>query len=258
MSRKTLRLLDVTIDNLTKAQALDQATSFLHTQTFHHIVTVGPEFLLEASAHPAFCNILNRADLSLAEGMGIHIGAGMTGQKLRQRIPGVDFVLDLMSIAAKEQKKVFLFGGQPEHIVERAAEQLVHEYPGLSVVGIEAGARGSWTKLQDQRIVERIHMAQPDILLVAMGAPKQELWIDKHRAALHNVSIAIGVGRTFEYLAGTIKRAPKFVRSAGFEWLHTYLTAAKYYQPQFRRRRVTNATYRFVIELMNYSRTPRV
>ncbi|MEK7537805.1 MAG: glycosyltransferase, partial [Patescibacteria group bacterium] len=100
MHRQTLRLLDVTIDNVTRPEALARAAGWLHETRFHHIVTPGAEFLLEATAHAKFRDILNRADLSLPDGMSLHLGARLTGQKLRQRIPGADFVLDLMGLAA--------------------------------------------------------------------------------------------------------------------------------------------------------------
>lgn len=257
MERRTIRILDVTVDNLTRAEAITQAEHFLDEPRLHHIVTPGPEFLLEATAHPRFRKILQAADLSLADGFGLHIGARMTGQRLRQRIPGADFVLDLMAVAERRKSRVFLFGAQIG-VAEAAAMRLLQIYPMLDIVGTESGSRGSWSPVNDRRIVERIHIAKPDILLVALGAPKQELWIHRHRAALHQVKIAMGVGRTFDYLAGTIPRAPKIFRDTGLEWLHTYLNAGRYYQPQHRRQRVTNATYRFIIELIKHRRAPRL
>lgn len=257
MNRKTLRILDVTIDNISHTEALNKVRKFLDEPRLHLIVTPGPEFLLEATAHKQFREILNHADLSLADGFGVHIGARMTGQKLVQRIPGADFVMSLMEVASQHNSRVFLFGGKPG-VAERAGEKLLRKYPKLNIVGVESGSRGSWSKLDDQRIVERIHLAKPDILLVALGAPKQELWIEKHRHHLHDVRIAMGVGRTLDYLAGDIKRAPKIMRDTGFEWLHTYLNAGKFYQPPQRRHRITNATYRFVIEVIKHRRAPRL
>jgi len=263
MERKTLRLLDVTIDNLTKDAARQRVVDFLDEPRLHHIVTPGPEFLLEASAHKKFRDILNRSDLSLPDGFGLHVGARMTGQKLLQRIPGVDFVMDMMAIAEQRQSRIFLFGGK-DGIALQAAEKLLHTFPKLNIVGVESGSRGHWTKVEDQRIIERIHVARPDILLVALGAPKQELWIDRHRAALHNVRIAIGVGRTLDYLADVIKRAPKIMQQTGLEWLHTYLNAGQFSKtqhnshPAHRRQRVTNATYRFVVEIIKHRRAPRL
>lgn len=256
MERKSIRLLEVTIDNLSHAEALKKAEMFLHAGRFHQIVTPGPEFLLEATANRKFRDILNQADLSLPDGMGLHVGTRMTSQKLKQRIPGADFVVDLLHLAARRGSRVFLFGGRPG-VAEKAGQRLLKQIPGLAIVGIESGWRGNWNAVHDRRIIERIHLAAPDILLVALGAPKQELWIDRHRAALHKVSIAIGIGRTLDYLAGHVKRAPAIVRRTGFEWLYTYLTAGQFYQPEFRRQRVKNATFRFVVELIRHRRAPR-
>lgn len=249
MTRPKIQLLNVTIDNVTMTEALARAKSFLHAGRFHHIVTPGPEFLLEATAHPRFRHILDQADLALPDGMGLHIGARFTQQKLLTRVPGADFVEELLTLAAREGKSVFLFGGAPE-TADRAARNILRRHPHLKVVGIESGYRGPWQKLHDGRVLEKIHLAKPDILIVALGFPKQELWINEHRAALRHVSIAIGVGRTLEYLAGTIKRAPAIMRATGFEWLHTWLNAGRYHHGKFRRQRVGNATVRFLLTVV--------
>ncbi len=249
MSHARLTLLEVPIDALTTSQAIDRARHFLRSSSFHHIVTPGPEFLLEATAHPVFRHILQQADLSLADGMGLHLGSMLTRQRLPQRIPGADFVEDLCRLAEQENKSIFLFGGMPG-VGERAALALHRRYPKLRIVGIESGFRGSWQKLKEHRLIEKIHLARPDILLVALGFPKQELWIHQHRVALHDVRIAMGVGRTLDYIAGVIRRPPPLVRRLGLEWLYTYARPGKYYQARFRRQRVSNATIRFLIEVM--------
>lgn len=246
MTRPKIQLLNVSIDNVTMAEALERARSFFRAGRFHHIVTPGPEFLLEATAHPRFRKILCRADLALPDGIGLHFGSRLKGQKLIARVPGADFVDGLLALAEREEKSVFLFGGAAG-TADRAASNILRRHPRLKIVGVESGFRGPWQKLHDRRVVEKIHLAKPDILLVALGFPKQELWIDQHRQALHDVAIAIGVGRTLEYLAGTIRRAPRLMRQTGFEWLHTYLNASRYHHGQLRRQRVGNATLRFLV-----------
>lgn len=253
MTRQTIRLLDVTIDALTLPQAVDRAKAFIQAGGFHHIVTPGPEFLLEATAHARFRKILNQADLALPDGMGVVIGSRLTGQRLRHRVPGVDFVEALLDQADVHGWSVFLYGGR-HPVAEQAAEKIQRRWRHLKIVGLESETRGAWSKIPTSHVVERIHLAKPDILLVALGAPKQELWIDRHRTALHEVKVAIGVGRTFEYLAGTVKRAPAHIRRLGLEWLVTYLTAERYYQPQLRRQRVKNATLHFIWEILQHGR----
>ena len=245
MERSTLQLLDVNIDSLSIKQALDRARAFLDSQEFHHIVTPGPEFLLEATANDEFRTILNQADLSLADGMGLHVGARLTGQNLQQRIPGVDFVERLLALAETGGYSVFFFGA-PHGVGEAAAKQMIRRHPKLKIVGIESRYGNVWGRLHERRLIERIHLAKPDILLVALGAPKQELWIEHHRHDLHDVRIAIGVGRTLDYLAGVIRRPRAVWRKLGLEWLYTYIFAGRFHQPQHRRQRVTNATWHFL------------
>lgn len=256
MSRSTIRILDVTIDNLTLTEAIERAENLLTDGGFHHIVTPGPEFLLEATAHERFRRILNRADLSLPDGFGLHLGARLTGQRLSQRVPGADFVQALLRLAGRRGWTVFLYGGRPG-VAELAAQRISWLYPEVRLVGYESGYRGPWQQLHERRVLEKIHRAKPDILLVALGAPKQELWIDRHRRVLHDVKLAIGVGRTLDYLAGTIRRSPEIMRRLGLEWLYTYLTAGRYYQPNLRRRRVERATIHFLTEVLRRKHVPR-
>lgn len=245
-----VHLLRVRIDAVSPKQALAQAEKFLHQPWFHHVVTPGPEFLLEATAHEKFRKIINQADLSLPDGMGLKVAALLTGQSLPHRVTGVDFVHDVLALAAREGKSVFFFGSHGQ--AEPAALAALKKYPTLRIAGMETGFRGPWQKLHDHQVLAKIHLAKPDVLLVALGAPKQELWISKHRQALHDVKIAIGVGRTFDYLAGQAKRAPKVMRGLGLEWLNTYLFASRYYQPSFRRQRITNATWRFLTAVVRH------
>lgn len=254
MDHLHISLLGVRIDALTQREALERTADLIQAGGFHHIVTPGPEFLLEAHDHPRFQKILQRADLALPDGMGLKVGALLTGQHLPERVPGADFVEALLADAAIHDWTVFLFGGAPG-VGERAARQLISKYPSLRIVGIESGGRGPWVTLHDQRVLERIHLAKPTLLLVALGAPKQELWIDRHRTALHDVRVAIGVGRTFDYLSGQVSRPPRFLRRLGLEWVGTWLQAGRLHQPQLRRQRVANATWHFLRHVIFHGRS---
>ncbi len=243
------RLLGVEIDDIGMPEAVAEAKKFLDSHQFHQVVTPGPEFLLEATANAKFHNILNRADLSLPDGMGLKVAGWLSGQKVRQRVTGVDFVIKLLELCQQMGRSVFLYGGQAG-VAEQAVRRIMKTYPRLLVAGFESGYRGPWQQLHERRVLEKIHLAKPSVLLVALGAPKQELWIDRHRQGLHDVRIAIGVGRTFDYLAGITPRAPKLLRQLGLEWTLTYVTAGKYYQPEFRRQRVRNATWHFLRQII--------
>ncbi len=250
MPKPTHTMLDVRIDDLSLGEAVDRAEQMIRSGGFHQVVTPGPEFLLEASQHPKFLKILNQSDLSLPDGMGLWVGSRLIRQPLKHRVPGVDFVLALLERATQRGYSVFLYGGAPG-IAERASVALKRTYPKLHIAGFESGYRGWWQRLADHRVIEKIHRAKPDILLVALGAPKQELWIAQHRQALHQVKLAIGIGRTFDYLAGAIQRPPRWVRAGGLEWLWTWLQAGKFHDPRHRRQRVYNATWNFVRTLLH-------
>lgn len=245
MADRQVALLDVRIDDCSLDEAIARVERFFHEPRLHQIVTPGPEFLLEARENPSFREVLKQSDLAIPDGFGLKVAAGLIGQPLRNRVPGVDFVLALLEWAAKHHKRVFLYGAQPG-VAEKATINLLRRYPGLAIVGHESGYRGVWQQLKDHQIIHKIHRAKPDILLVALGAPRQELWIAKHRKAFHQVTIAVGVGRTFDYLSGHVQRPPAIVRRFGFEWLYTYLNAKQLHRPELRRQRVHNATWHFL------------
>ncbi len=245
MTARRREILGVHIHDLNLVEAVVEAEQLLSQPRFHQVVTPGPEFLLEASAHPAFKRILNHADLSLPDGIGLKIAGLLIGQSFRSRVTGVDFTLALLKVCHRHHYRVFLYGGRPG-VAEQAAKKIIHDFPNVVLAGVESGQRGPWQQLRDEQVIEKIHLAQPHVLLVALGAPKQELWIDRHRAALHDVRLAMGVGRTFDYLSGQVKRPPRLIRQLGLEWLMTYLMAGRLYQPDFRRQRVRNATWHFL------------
>jgi exopolysaccharide biosynthesis WecB/TagA/CpsF family protein len=124
-----------------------------------------------------------------------------------------------MEEAARRGARVFLLGGE-DGVAEAAGRRLAHTVPGLSVVGTHETPRASLDQMDSQRIVELVNASGADILLVALGHPKQELWIARHRHRLPNVAVAIGVGCVFDLWADRARRAPEWMRRAGLEWLH--------------------------------------
>lgn len=240
-----VKLLGVEIDNISLNQATARAEQMLQASRLHQVVTPGPEFLLEASANPTFKHVLNQADLALPDGIGLQVASWLTGKNLRSRVTGVDFTLAVLQLCHQHGYRIFLYGGQAG-VAEQAAREIGRKYPNAVLAGFESGWRGPWQQLHEQRVVEKIHLAKPHVLLVALGAPKQELWIYRHRQALHDVRLAIGVGRTLDYLAGVTTRPPRLIRQLGLEWLMTFLQAGQHFQPQFRRQRVRNATWHFL------------
>jgi N-acetylglucosaminyldiphosphoundecaprenol N-acetyl-beta-D-mannosaminyltransferase len=226
--------------------ALHLAQAWLRDRSFHFIATPGPEFLLTAQNTPAFKQVLNTADLSLPDGFGLRIGFFFNGQIFHHRVPGAEFVKQLLAQSARHHYRVYMLGTTIPGAGERAASKMEELYPGLVIAGHDPAAEWPWSDELDQQIVQNIQGAKPDILLVALAAPKQELWIARHRRELATVSIAIGVGRTVDYFAGLAPEPPAFFRRFGFEWFYTFLFARRFHQPSKRRKRVWNATWTFL------------
>ncbi len=211
----------------------------------HQIVTVNPEFVMEARRNREFLHILNSSDLAIADGIGLFFASWLLyGWKKRlHRITGVDLTWILAELCCKNSKKIYLLGAR-DGVAAKAAEKMVVKFPGLQVVGAEEGipyicTQGS--ELFYSEICTRITLSGADVLLVAFGAPKQDEWIANHAHLLPHVRIAVGVGGTFDYIAGVVPYAPQWIRNIGFEWTYRLMT-----QPH-RWRRIVTAVIAFPV-----------
>lgn len=229
-----MHILNVRIDEVTVDEAKAKARSFLYEKKLHRIFTPNPEILVAAQRHDSFRSILNTADLSLCDGKGL----ALFSEGKLNRITGVDFMLELLSIAEKERKSVFLLGSGKTKTVKKLFHYIQKSFPTLHVAGMHPGPnffvrkdtivyRNTDEKRTNQQVVEEIQRNKPDILFVAFGHEKQEIWIDTHAKELEGVKIAMGVGGAFDYISGSVRRAPKWLRTAGFEWLYRFFTQPK-------------------------------
>jgi N-acetylglucosaminyldiphosphoundecaprenol N-acetyl-beta-D-mannosaminyltransferase len=215
MTIASVRILGVRVDSVSRGEALARLDQFAASGQTHHVVTVNPEFVMQARAEPRFGAVLEASDLSLADGAGLMWAARLQRHPLRERLPGVDMLVEIAGLAAQKGYGIFLLGGG-SGVAELTAGVLRQRYPALRVVGAYAGSPRAE---EAQGIIERVRAARPHFLFVAYGAPAQDLWIAEHRDAL-NVPIAMGVGGSFNYLAGIAQRAPEWMRRLGLEWLH--------------------------------------
>ena len=225
-------ILGVKIDNIGLTETLNKISDFLIAGGQHYIVTVNPEFIVEAQKKQEFKNILNGADLAVCDGVGLVLAS--LG-KLK-RVTGVDLSEELLKGKIKSAK-IFLLGGG-----EESTRILMDKYPQAVVGAKRGGIVNNQTFILDNNeiILKKINESGADVLLVGFGQVKQEMWISRNFNKLPNIKVAIGVGGTFDYLSGSIKRAPKPLRLIGLEWLFRLMT-----QPQ-RFGRIFNATVRFL------------
>ncbi len=211
----SINILGVRVDHTTYETALAQIETFLRAGGFHQIATINPEFVMLAQSNPEFARALNASALNLPDGVGLLWASRRLGAPLRERVTGQEMVQRIAELAARRDEKIFFLGAR-EGIAERAARELQTKYPRLKIAGCYAG---SPAEEEEEHITERINKSRAEILFVAYGPPKQELWIARNAARLR-VKIALGVGGTFDTLAGIAPRAPAWMQRAGFEWLY--------------------------------------
>jgi N-acetylglucosaminyldiphosphoundecaprenol N-acetyl-beta-D-mannosaminyltransferase len=208
------RILGVRVDCLDTKQTLERIEGFVGGGTLHQVATVNPEFVMRAQRDREFARVLERADLCLADGTGVVWAARRQGCVIDQPVAGTDLVEPLAAMCARRGFRLFLLGARPGVAAELAAS-LSAAYPTLAV----AAHAGSPAASQDDESLKLISEHRTDVLVVAYGAPAQEMWIDRVRGRL-GVSVAMGVGGAFDYLTGRVPRAPTWMRRAGLEWLH--------------------------------------
>ena len=208
------RVLGVRVDCLDMEGALERIEALIESGGHHLVATVNPEFVMRAQKDAEFARVLESADLCLPDGIGVVWAARRQGCQLGEPVPGVDLIPPLAALCARRGFRVFLLGAE-QGVAAELAFRLRGEHPGLQVESHPGSANAS----ADAETLTMIRAYQTQVLLVAFGAPKQELWIDRLKDQL-GVSVAIGVGGAFDYLTGRVPRAPVWMRRAGFEWLH--------------------------------------
>jgi len=181
------------------------------------VVTVNPEFAIEARRSPEFAAALAGANLATADGVGIVLAGRLLGEPVGPRVTGVALTEGLAALR-HPAARLFLLGAAPG-VADEAAARLRERYPGVQIVGTHAGGPDDAALPEIER---RLAAARSSILLVAFGHPRQDLWIARHRERLgtHGILVAAGVGGTFDYLSGRVPRAPSWIRRAGLEWLY--------------------------------------
>ncbi len=232
----------IAISNRDMDDLLVTADGFVKSGQPHLVVTLNGEMTARAFRDAEFLEIVQHADLVVADGVGIVWGARMLGSRIENRIPGIEFSSSLLALAERKGYRVYFLGAKSE-IVERAASSVLARYPNLQVAGFHSGYFDS---AEEADMIHRIQEARVDILLVGMGGGAQEKWIWHHRDM--GIPVAIGVGGTFDVWSGSVRRAPRLVQKTGTEWLYRLVV-----QPS-RVRRVGSIFY-FMFRVLGHHRT---
>ena len=214
-SRSMLYILGVRVDDVTNEEALALVERFIAEREPRQICTVNPEFVMQAQQDGTFRQVINDAALCIPDGIGLLWAARRLRHPLRERVAGSTLVVQIAERAAQSGWRLYLLGAAPG-IAKKAAAILLARYPGLVVAG---AFPGSPALDEENDIVERIRLARPDVLLVAFGAPAQDLWIARNQPRLQ-VPVAMGVGGSLDFIAGVARRAPERIQRIGLEWLY--------------------------------------
>lgn len=220
MDRNLVKIQGFDVDSFTFEQAVDWAYS-KHGQ----IVTINPEMISAAQKNSDFAEIINSAELVVADGIGVEIGLKILGYKVK-RIAGIDLGKALVEKFTASGKSVAMIGAKPG-VVDSAIENLSREHQNLNVVYSHDGYFDN-----DEDIIESVISANPDLILVALGSPKQEFFIHNLKEKLPN-STLIGLGGSFDVWAGVVERAPKIYQKLGLEWLYRTLKEPKRFKRIF-------------------------
>ncbi|MBQ8586514.1 MAG: WecB/TagA/CpsF family glycosyltransferase [Oscillospiraceae bacterium] len=213
-------VLGVQYDNVTMEEALQIGRQLLQGEKAAYCVTPNAEMAYEALHDQDFCALLNGADLVLPDGAGVVLGAKILKTPLKQKVAGIEFAQNLLPILAETGAKLYLLGSKPG-VAEQAAEKMLQKHPTLQICGMQDG----YFK-DEEAVIAKINEAEADVLYVCLGAPKQEKFMQRHQADL-KVKLMIGLGGTLDGIAGTVKRAPKWMIKLQLEWLYRLIKQPK-------------------------------
>ena len=209
-----VNILGVAVDAVTMPEAVAAVEYYMDARAGVTVATANAEMIMRATKDAALRDVLAAAALVVPDGAGTVWAARHLGHAMPERVAGYDLVQELLRRAPAAHRRVYFFGSAPG-VAEKAKAKAEQLYPGIKIVGVRDGF---FSADMNDAIISDIRTARPDLLLVALGVPKQEKWIHEHLAAL-GVPVAIGVGGTLDVMAGVMKRAPRWMQKAKLEWL---------------------------------------
>ncbi|NLZ52852.1 MAG: WecB/TagA/CpsF family glycosyltransferase [Thermoanaerobacteraceae bacterium] len=217
--REKINVFGVLLDRVDYYKACQMVEKFLQSYGRKVIVTPNAEIIMAARKSKDLMEMLNKADICLPDGIGVVIASRILGKPLLERTTGFDLMIKVIKMAQKQGLSLFLLGGKPG-VAQKAAVQLKLMFPGVNICGTH---HGYFKEEEEHKIIDIINDNKTDILLVAMGFPKQEKFMIESKDKLE-FRIAMGVGGSFDVLSGNVSRAPVFMQKAGLEWLFRLIT----------------------------------
>lgn len=251
MKDNFVNILNIKISTLKKVEVLSFIKNRILKNEQIFITTPNPEIILNSYKNKNFKNILNNASLNIPDGIGLIYASKIlnTSPLIKERIAGSDLTLEIIKITKELNKKIFLLGGNSEEqlkiIKDKIGKNIVSGYD-VGFVKEDWNNEFSYNKNKNNFIIDKINNSEANIIFVAFGAPKQEIWISENLSKLKSINLAIGIGGTFDFISGYKKRSPKWMQDLGFEWLFRLI------QEPSRFKRILNAIIIFPIKVIIY------
>jgi len=219
MSDRTekINILGVGINAINMDDALQRLEHQIITKTKSYVCVCPNHTIMESQKDMRLSDIVNSADMATPDGMSVVWACRLLGYNSVKQVCGTDLMLAFSALSVEKGYNHFYYGGA-DGVPEKLAENLCQRFPGLKVVGTYSPPFRTLAETEDEAVVEMINRANPDVVWVGLGMPKQELWMGEHFRWI-DAPVMIGVGAAFDFLSGKKKRSPKWMQYAGLEWL---------------------------------------
>ncbi len=218
LSSRTTNIFDIPISVMSMRETVEYLSEAIRTKCVHQVITANPIIVMAALEDAAYMSVMQQAELIVPDGTGVVWAASRLDKPVAERVAGYDLLHELLREGAPLGWKAYLLGAEPE-VIRIAAARIREMYPGIQIVGERDGY---FTDDEDREVIADIRAQQPDLLFVARSAKNQEPWIGKYKDELH-VPIMMGVGGSFDAIAGKNKRAPELWIRLRLEWLYRLL-----------------------------------
>lgn len=214
MEKNFVEIFNIPFINMKKEEILKILEQRVVENKKTYVVTANAEIVMYAKENESYFNIITKADYIVPDGIGVVKGAKILKKEIKERVPGIELMGDLLKIANKFNQKVYFYGAKNE-VIEKMIKRIESDYPNINIVGYSNG----YINDADNKITDEIINLQPDYVFVAKGAPLQDEWINKVIQKT-NKGLFMGVGGSFDVLAGEVKRAPEIWQKLNLEWLY--------------------------------------
>lgn len=214
MIKHTVDILSVPFIHTTRKELVGWMNDRIGSGQKTFVVTANPEIVEYANSHPEYKKEIKGADVIVPDGVGIILASKLTGNPLPERITGFDLLHDLLELADRHHYRVYFLGAE-EKVINEAAALLAEKYPNMDLAGFHHG----YIDIKDEELAGNIAACKPDIIITALGFPRQEQWAGLH-GRLFDKGLFIGVGGSFDVIAGKVKGAPERWKKLNLEWLY--------------------------------------